>query len=145
MRETNEPLTEQADDLIAATILAGGTWQDAADAIGRSRATVGRRLEDPQLRRRIEHERASALYRIGNELADLSGLALGIYREVLTDPDATTSQRLRASDGVLSTLRTYSADIAMADRFADLEERLCTAEAIARGDLLDTTATETPR
>lgn len=143
MSETNETLsgvTDAQEDLIAATILSGGTWADAATAAGVSRATVGRRLEDSQLRRRIEHERASALYRVGDGLADLSGLALGVLRETLTDPEASTSQKLRAADSVLATLRTYHSELAMADRFTQLEERLETAERIARGDLIETTS-----
>lgn len=140
-RYTDEEVEAQ-EEAIAATLLAGGTWEDAAEAAGVSRRTVSRRLDDPSLRRRIDHERASVLYRIGDELASLSGLALGVYREILTDPTASSSQRLRAADGVLSTLRTYHVETALSDRFTQLEERLTDAEAFAHGDVIETTAKE---
>lgn len=133
---------ETQNDAIAAVILSGGTWADAAERAGVSRRTVGRRLEDPELRRRIAHERAAVLHLAAEELGDLVGHAVAVYRDVLTDDQATTGEKLRAADGVLAGVRSFIGDAEMADRFTALEERLSDAEALARGELIETTATE---
>ena len=140
MSETNETITEVSeaeDDLISAALVHGGSYREAAEAAGVSKATVGRRMQDPIFRSAVEHERMSALHRAGHRLGNLTDLALDAYAEVLESEDATVGQRLKAADGVLSAFRSMSVEVAAAHRFAAIEERLSNSEELRPSNIIN--------
>ena len=125
------------DEAIIAALLGGASYVEAAKLTGVSRATIARRMQDPAFRSEVEHGRAQVLYRIADQLTELSSTAIGVYSQVLNDDEAATTHRLRAADSVLSHVRSIHAEVVLADRFQALEERVEAAVAAITGDVLD--------
>lgn len=126
---TDHDFSDAQDDQISAALVQGATYREAAEAAGVSKSAVGRRMEDPIFRSAIQHERMRALHRAGHRLGELTETALDVYANVMEDPKASTTQRLKAAGGVLSAFRAMTTDLALANRLSAIQEQLDAAEA----------------
>lgn len=133
MTETDgtDTFSDAQNEAIIEALICGSSYRQAARSAGVSKSAVGRRMQDPTFRSTVEQSRMSALHRTGHRLGEMTGEALDVYESVLASEDASFSQRLRAAEGVLSSFRTFSVEIAMANRLTAIEERLEAAEELA--------------
>lgn len=115
--------TEPDDDLLAAALGAGLTYNRAAEVAGVSRATAGRRMADPSFRAQVERLRRNHVGRVEVRLADLSGRALDALDDLLADRDSP-AQRLGAARAVLDGVLRFREAAEVEDRLAALEARL---------------------
>lgn len=106
-------------DLLAALLAAGLSQEQAAQAAGRSRASVTRALREPEFRNLVERYEADAARRVSQRLDRLCDDALGTLAELLGCK--APAVRARVALGVL--------DHAARGREQDLEERVAALEA----------------
>src|SRR5438874_578089 len=66
------------DDLLAASLASGMTYDQAAASAGCSRATVTRRMSSEKFRARVDEERAELVNRLKNRVSDAATRAVDV-------------------------------------------------------------------
>ena len=104
-----------------AALLTTSTVRDAARMIGLNEGTIWRYLRDPAFKRELRDLEDRAVAAAVASLSGLSGDAIATLREILDDPDASTTARVRASLGILRERRRIGELDDLAQRVAKLE------------------------
>ncbi len=108
-------------ELLAALLAAGLTQQQAAQAAGRSRASVTRALREPEFRALVERYEAGAARRVSRRLDRLCDDALGTLTELLGCK--APAVRARVALGVLDHAARSREQVDLEERVAALEAR----------------------
>lgn len=112
---------DPTDELLAAALGTGASYERAAVIAACSKATVKRRMGDPDFRARVGDLRRDHVHRVEVRLADLSTHALDALDDLLTDRDSPV-QRLGAARVVLDGMLRFREASALEERLAALEE-----------------------
>lgn len=100
-----EELTEEQSGIIEA-VLTAKTAEQAAAALGMSRAGLYRRLEQPELREALRRLRGQLLTQALSKLHEEAIAAVDTLSEIMRDRQATAAARVRAAEAILDfTLR----------------------------------------
>jgi len=104
-------------------LLTTNTVTEAAKTAGVSRNTVTRWLSDPMFKAELDRTEAQYVSESLRGLIQACSTAVTLLRDVMADPDATTSARVRAALGVLDGLLRMREHISFDERIKRLEER----------------------
>jgi len=119
---------DPTDELLAAALGTGASYERAAAIAACSKATVKRRMGDPAFRARVLDLRRDHVHRVEVRLADLSTHALDAIDDLLADRDSP-AQRLGAAKAVLDGLLRFRGAGEIEERLTALEESLSGREA----------------
>lgn len=99
----DQPSSPSSEDLQLARYLALGlSYSEAGRQVGASKATVYRRMTDPDFRALVDAERDERAVSVSEAVTDLTFRALLVLRTALMDQDAPLGVRVRAALGVLA-------------------------------------------
>lgn len=122
-RSDEEDRLAARDEIIIDCRAHGESIPDTALRANCSVRTISRRLENPEIARRISARRAERVSEITGSLTDMSETALHTLRWLLTEATQESS-RLKAAHMVLTMLMRYRAESDLEDRLAGIERRL---------------------
>jgi len=107
-----------------AALLSEPTVKSAAERCGLSERTVYYYLADETFGAELRARQDAILSSVTASLVGLSGEAVRVLREVLSDPKATASVKVRASLGLLQNTRATVELADLVDRVSRLEEKI---------------------
>ncbi len=108
------------DEILAAHLAAGLTVQEAAEAARLSPRTVGRKLQEPAFRRRLQEIRAEIADRVCGQLVNAATEAARVLQELLSA--SSDNIRLSAAKEILSAASRARSDGEFEQRIRELEE-----------------------
>jgi len=114
--------TNQRKALVA--LLAEPTVKAAAESCGLAERTLYLYLTDETFRAELRARQDAILASVTAALVGLSGEAVRVLREVLDDPKATASVKVRAALGWLRHTRDAVELADLSDRVAALEQKI---------------------
>lgn len=121
---TAKKLTPKQLKALAALFETGDVSQATA-AAGVNRSTFYRWAnDDPLFKQAMAEAEAKALAFLSGRLVSLAGKATTVIEQVLDSPTATTPQRLRAADIVLSNLLRIRELVTLEERLQAIEANL---------------------
>lgn len=98
---TDDDGLEPADPELVRLLARGLSYAEAGETLGMSKATVYRRMCDPNFRRAVDRARSAVANDTVRSLAELVDRAVGVYAHVMDDPTASWADKLRAANSVL--------------------------------------------
>ena len=123
---------DPTDELLAAALGMGASYERAAAIAACSKATVKRRMGDPDFRARVGDLRRDHVHRVDVRLADLSTHAIDALDDLIADRDSP-AQRLGAARVVLDGVLRFHEAAEVEDRLAALEARIGARKATRNG------------
>jgi hypothetical protein len=111
---------ERADAALAAALVGGATYDQAAEVAGVSVRTVSRRLSDPEFLRCLSALRAEIFEAVANRLTHAGLLALTTLVELLAR-ESPPSVRLGAARALLDSMLRHADTIELEQRLRALE------------------------
>lgn len=121
-------LDTSTDDLIAAGLAAGKTWEQAGEAAGVSRATVARRMRNQAFRERVADYRRSAVEEaLGTLTASLVSAATRL-RLLIDSPNPHVA--IRACAAVVEYMLRLCSHTEIEERIRRLEEQAGTGDRV---------------
>lgn len=112
------------DERIIASLAAGQSIEETADAVGCSRKTVSRRLADPDFKMRLREVRAQFLSDALGRLSASTTQAVQLLNDVMADPETPASVRVRCAQAILGQTLRWQESVDLEARLAALESRL---------------------
>lgn len=101
-----------------------GDILNAADAADVTRNTLYSWLRQPAFSHALRDAEAAAVRQLSRQLVSLGKRATGAIADVLSDPTANASSRLRGADIVLGRLLQLRELVDLEDRVSAIEERI---------------------
>lgn len=98
------------------------TVEAAAQSIGVGERTMYRWLEDPQFVEELHKSQEELLHLSSRRLVHLSNKAIDVIGEILQNPDASDSNRLRAIKIVFDQILKLRSLLEVEERIANIEE-----------------------
>jgi phage terminase small subunit len=108
-------------------LLTSRTQAEAAEAIGARRRTLQRWLKQPAFAAALQEAQQQQLEQASRALQDALAEAVGSLTALMSE-DNTPAVRLRAAEAVLRQALAFADAIDMAQRLANIEERLNNAD-----------------
>lgn len=105
-------------------LLANPSVTKAARSIGVSRQAMTGWLAEPHFRQALREAEAVALDAACRKLIGLTDTAIDVLQELLLDPDASDTTRLRSAQTVLTSLLQLRNSYSLEQRLVDIEQRL---------------------
>lgn len=122
MQDSTDKLT--ANQVTALTaLLAGRSVRTAAKGAGVDPATVHRWLNEPDFRAAMQSGRRELASVALAQLQEITGIAVGVIKELMTDKERPSTVRLRAAQIVIEATMKWLELDDLAQRLAALEER----------------------
>ena len=119
MAENGSLSANQRKAIIA--LLNASTVREAAEAAGLGERTLARYLSSDKFRAELCKRQDEALAAATAALSGLTGAAVGVLADVMNDPNASHSARVRAALGILSERRKVAELDDLVERVAALE------------------------
>lgn len=121
MTTSDTATVDGGDAALVATLLAGGTYDDAARATGCSRSTVARRMRDAAFRDQLDALRREVLARAADLLAAQSVASVETLAALRDDTALAPSVRARAARDLLDLAIRFRDSSDLAARIAAIE------------------------
>jgi hypothetical protein len=101
-RQPSSP--SEQDRQLAKLLAAGLDYTPAGEQVGLSKASVYRRMKDADFRALVDSEREDRTESLVELLASAASASVKLLRDVVTDPEETTANQVRAAGIVLAEL-----------------------------------------
>lgn len=115
---------ENPDLVLCAALLAGVSYEVAAQSAGCSRSTVVRRMNDPAFRVRLDAMRRDVFARATDQLAAQTMSAIETLAEITADRESPATVRVRAATALLDSAMKFRAAVEIEARMAAIEQAL---------------------
>jgi hypothetical protein len=103
-------------------LLTGGSYPDAARAAQVHENTIGQWMKDDRFLEALRAAESAAMSAVSRSLVSIADSAADVLKDVLSDPDARDSSKIRAADTVLGRLIQIKEMAELEDRIRRLEE-----------------------
>lgn len=140
VRRTPTGKRDAVNEALIRALLGGSTWPEAAEQAGCSRATVARRMADPEFRGELTRRQADARNEVERRLVAVATSAVDTLTTILSDDSQPAAARVMAARTVLDRVvpvdrqtvavqvntgpLTYGRGSALSEQLAALAERM---------------------